>query len=95
MAELPFLLMTTMQAAQLRNETAEDADRLDPREVTVGPHSGKFALNAAVLTDPAYTARRDAFLMLGNPVVLDTDVAFYVEPTPEDLARKAAEEAED
>ena len=77
MAELNFLVMDRLQAARFRNETANDANRLDPREVTGGTHRGKFAVNASVLIDPAHAARRDAFLMLPE-VALDTATAFFV-----------------
>jgi hypothetical protein len=77
MAELPFLVMDKLQAARFRDETSGDDNRLEPREITAaGPHKGKFALPERVLNDPNFAARRDALLMLGAPVVLDTAVAF-------------------
>ena len=88
MAQLPYLLMTKLQAARFREETAGDEHRLDPREVTNGPHAGKSALPEGVLYEPAYADRHDAFLMLGNAVVLEASTAFYV---AEDEGRAAPE----
>lgn len=79
MAELSYLIMDKLQAARFRDETAGDQDRLVPREITAaGPHKGKFALPERVMFAEAHAARRDAFLMLGAPVLLDADLAFFV-----------------
>lgn len=76
MAEFAYLLMDRLQAARFRTETAQDEQRLDPREIFVGNHKGKFALPEEVVNADAFADRRDAFLMLGNPVVLDASIVF-------------------
>ena len=72
---LPFLLMTETQAANFRDVTSGDADRLDPRKVDLGIQAGRYVLPARVLYDPAFAARQDAFRML-QQVNLDTDAVF-------------------
>lgn len=78
MAILSFLVMSDIQAARFRNETARDTNRLEPRLIEGGPHKGKYGLNASVLNDPAHATRRDALLML-TEVALDIETAFPVE----------------
>lgn len=75
MAILPFLLMTDIQAARFREETAGDENRLEPRKIMGGGHAGKYALPRRVIEDPAYAERQDALLML-TEVALDIDVAW-------------------
>jgi len=80
MAILPYLVMTDIQAARFRDETARDTNRLEPRLIEGGPHKGKYGLPARVSADPAHAARRDAFLML-QEVALDIEAAF---PQPDE-----------
>jgi hypothetical protein len=75
MPQLPFLIMSAQQAARFREETAGDENQLDPREISVGPHAGKFALPRRVMDDPVFAERQDALLML-TEVVLNTDVVW-------------------
>jgi hypothetical protein len=81
----PFLLMTELQAARFREETAGDENRLDPREVMTGPQRGKYVLPERVLFANEFEARRDAFRML-TVVSLDIDEAFPPEPEPDEDA---------
>lgn len=76
---LPFIVMSSLEAARFRDATAGDMDRLEPVEIVAGPHKGKFALPARVKTDPAFEDRWDAFAMC-DEVALDVSTAF---PTPE------------
>lgn len=41
---LPFYVMSALQAARLRELTAGDENRLDPRLVDAGPQAGKYVL---------------------------------------------------
>lgn len=75
MAVLPFLIMTPLQAARFREETAGDENRLEPRLIDAGPQAGKYALPRRVIDDPAYAVRQDALLML-TEVALDIDAAW-------------------
>jgi len=75
MALMPFLLMTEAQAADFREVTAGDQNRLDPRLIDAGPHKGKYALPERVIYDPEFEDRRDAMRML-TPVQFDTDIAW-------------------
>ena len=90
MAEFAYLLMDRLQAARFRTETANDEHKLEPREIFVGNHKGKFALPETVATAVGFEDRRDAFLMLGNPVVLNASVVF--QDPDEEQSRAAAEE---
>ena len=72
---LPFLLMSKVQAARFREETAGDDDRLEPREIMAGQYQGSFVLPERVIYDEAFAARRDALRML-TIVLLDVDAAF-------------------
>lgn len=74
-----YIIMSAVEAARFRDATAMDHDRLEPIEVVGGPHKGRYALPAAVKTDPAYQERWDAFAMC-DEVALDIDTAF---PQPE------------
>ena len=76
---LPFLIMSPLQSARFREETAADENRLEPRLVEAGPYKGQYAIPRRVIDDPAFAARQDALLMLPEAVI-DTDVAF---PQPE------------
>lgn len=87
----PFLLMSKIQAARFREETAGDSDRLDPRLVDQGPQAGKYVLPERVIYDDAFEARRDAFRML-EVAAIDTDLAWP--PTEEELAARRAMEAD-
>ncbi len=77
-----YLLMTALQAARFRDETAQDENRLDPIQIHTGPHAGKFALPRRVMDDPAFADRQDAFLMLGYDLPLDAEV--FVDPNAEE-----------
>lgn len=74
---LPFLVMSEVQAARFREETANDENRLDPRMVEGGRYKGQYVLPERVMMDPAHEARRDAFRMLTS-ITMDTDVAFPI-----------------
>lgn len=78
---LPYLLNTAENAADIREITAADENRLDPIEVRAGPHKGKFALPKRIIFDPAFEGRRDA-LRMWQDVQLDVDEAFP--PAPEE-----------
>ncbi len=82
MPVMPFLLMTKTQAARFREETAGDANRLDPRAIEAGPHAGKYALPERVIFDPAFDDRRDALRML-EQASFDTDIAWPAPPEEE------------
>lgn len=75
----PFLLMTELQAARFREETAGDENRLDPREIIAGPQRGKYVLPERVMFADEFEARRDAFRML-SVVSLDIEEAWPSEP---------------
>lgn len=78
---MPFLIMTEAQAADFREETSADENRLDPRLIDGGLYKGKYALPERVLYAPEFEGRRDALRML-TPVQFDTDVAW---PPSEDI----------
>lgn len=75
MSILPFLIMSSIQAARFREETAGDDNRLEPRLIEAGPQAGKYALPRRVLDDPAHAGRQDALLMLSE-VALDVETAW-------------------
>jgi len=70
-----FIVMSPLEAARFRDETANDQHRLDPILVRGGPHQSKYALPARVKTDQDYRQRWDAFNMC-DEVALDVDQAF-------------------
>lgn len=76
---MPFLLLTELQAARFREETAGDRNRLEPRLVDAGPYKGKYVLPERVMMDPAHEQRRDAFRMLTS-ITMDTDLAWPSAP---------------
>lgn len=84
MALLPFLILTPIQAARFREETAGDENQLDPRLIAGGPQIGKYALPRRVIDDPAFAERQDALLMLPE-VAMDVELAWP--PTDGDLSR--------
>ncbi|MBD8549500.1 hypothetical protein [Sphingomonas sp. CFBP 8764] len=75
MAKLPFLVMSDLQAARFREETATDQNRLDPRLIDAGPYRGQYVLPERVMMDPAHISHRDAFRML-TVVSVDVEVAW-------------------
>lgn len=81
MALLPFLIMSPLQAARFREETAGDENQLDPRLINGGLYAGKYALPRRVIDDPAFADRQDALLML-TEVAMDTDAAWPPEDEP-------------
>lgn len=81
MAELPFLLMTSIQAAHFRDQTRGAQHALDPVLVRGGALAGRYVLPTRVMQDPHHADKMMAFTMLSQ-IVLDTDVAFPPEPDP-------------
>lgn len=75
MALSAFIMMSAIEAAKFRDETATDTDRLDPVLVRGGYHKGKYVLPVRVKTDPTFRTRWDAFNMC-DEVALDTEEAF-------------------
>lgn len=85
----PYLVMTAIQAAHIREASSGDEYRLDPQEVPAGPHKGKFVLAAKFKTAPEYQSHWDALNML-TEVSIDRDEAWP--PSEDELAaRRAAE----
>ena len=65
MADLrPFMLMTDLQAARFREDTAGDENFLDPRYVEAGPYKGKYVLPERLLTDDTFAPLHPVMRML-------------------------------
>jgi len=89
---LPFLIMTELEAARLREATMGQLNKLDPRRVDLGPRAGRYILPERVKYDEAFAQNRDAFALM-ETVVLDADEIF-APPSPEELMRIATLEQE-
>lgn len=72
---LPFLTMSEIEAARLREATLGEADRLDPQRIRAGARAGQYALPRRVMFDEAFVAHRDAFALM-TEVALDPAVAW-------------------
>jgi hypothetical protein len=75
MAELPFLKMTNVQAANFRDQTVGLQHKLDPRRVDAGVHVGAYVLPSRVKYDPLHADKLMALTLL-TEVVIDTDEAW-------------------
>lgn len=76
---LRFWLMNASQAAAL-NTTGTDAEQqLEPREIDMGVHTGKFVLPYRVIQNEAFRDLWDAILMCED-VTLETDDIFLPPP---------------
>lgn len=89
---LPFLIMTELEAARLREATSGQLYTLDPRKIDLGKHAGKYVLPERVRYDENHIENRDAFAMM-ETVALDADEVF-APPSEEELARLRALEEE-
>ena len=69
------ILVTPALAEALREATAGQDHRLDPRPIAAGPHAGKEALPERVLEDPAF-AGQHAELALCPIAEIDPDAAW-------------------
>lgn len=76
---MPFMIMTELEAARLRDVTQGQLNRLDPRLIVGGPKAGKYALPERLKYAEEFRENLDAFLML-EVVTLDTDLAWPVPP---------------
>ncbi len=72
---MPFFVMSDLQAARFREETAGDQNRLEPRLVDAGLYKGRYVLPERVMEDPAHEARHDALRML-TVVAIDIEAAW-------------------
>ncbi|UXS01616.1 hypothetical protein [Agrobacterium tumefaciens] len=90
---LPFLVITEIEAARLREATQGQIYTLDPRKVDLGKYAGKYVLPERVKYDENYRDNRDAFAIM-ETVALDAD-AIFAPPSPEELARLAALEKDE
>lgn len=79
---MPFIVMSSLEAARFRDLTQNDSSRLDPVLVRGGTHITKYALPARVKTDPDFQSHWDAFAMC-DEVAIDIEVGF----PPEDALR--------
>jgi hypothetical protein len=75
MAELPFIKMTNVQAANFRDQTAAYQHKLDPRRVDAGVHIGSYVLPARVKYDPLHADKLIALTLL-QEVVIDINEAW-------------------
>ncbi len=78
-------LMNPLQAASLNTTSSGAAAQLEPREINMGPHKGKYVLPWRVVQDKAHEAHWDAIMMCQD-VSLDPDEMFAPD---EDESRKA------
>lgn len=74
---MPFMTMTSLQAANFNQLTEGEGSQLEPRLVIDGPQAGKYVLPTRVITDPAYAADvfQGAFAVLPQ-VAVDTELAW-------------------
>jgi hypothetical protein len=80
---LPFLTMSEIEAARLREATLGEADRLEPRRIAGGARAGRYALPRRVMFDEAFVTHRDAFALM-TEVALDPAEAWPPAPDGEE-----------
>jgi hypothetical protein len=73
--ELPFLIMTPVQAANFRDQTRGAENQLDPVLIRGGQYVNRYALPSRVKYDPAHADKLMALTLL-TEVSLDIDEAF-------------------
>jgi len=72
---LPFLIISELEAARLREATMGATNRLDPRKIDRGPYAGRYVLPERVKYDESFFDNRDAFALMES-VALDADEIF-------------------
>lgn len=72
---LPFFILAELDAAQFRQATAGQENRIEPRKIDAGPHKGKWAIPSRVQDDPAFAALKPAFAVM-TEIAVDADEAW-------------------
>jgi hypothetical protein len=75
----PYRVLTPIQAAHFRDQTAGLQHRLDPVLVRGGPYKDRYVLPARVLADPNHADKLMAMTML-TEAAIDNETAFPPEP---------------
>lgn len=65
-----FLLFSASQAAALVKATEGREAVIEPREISAGPHAGKWAASPAIASDPAF-ADLAGMIAAGDPTAVD------------------------